>query len=252
MKNGVLLITVWFSLVAQLMLMGSPWPPRSYAHLDPYPHDKPRPPIVVPEGCDKLLSRGCKVTSSDPDPIIGELAYITDGDKELDGSTYVEIGPDLQWVQIDLGEEREIHAICIWHCGNLYAYRDVVVQISNDATFTDGVVTVFNNDHDNSAGFGKGKDKEYVSWIYGRPFAVNAVKGRYVRCYSRGNTSNEMNRYTEVEIFGRQKRYAKNIKAEGLAHKSFQTRMYKAFSLENRGISLLVAPLPKVLPITWG
>ena len=205
MKTGkyILLISVCFSAGIQIALMGSPWPPRPDAQRDPYPYTQPWPPVLVPEGCDKLLSRGCKVTSSEDDPIIGELSYITDGVKEYDMANYVELSPGLQWVQIDLGEEMEIHAICIWHFGDLRVYRDVVVQISNNAEFGDGVVTVFNNDHDNSSGLGKGKDKEFISGAYGRPFAVDAVRGRYVRCYSRGNTSNLLNHYTEVEVYGR-------------------------------------------------
>lgn len=188
----------------QFILLGSPWPPKPYPQLEPYnTSNHPRPPIAVPVGCDKLLSRGCVVTSSDPDPIIGELSYITDGNKEHSVETYVELGPGLQWIQIDLGNECEIHAICIWHRADLRAYRDVICQISNDPKFVEGVVTVFNNDHDNSAGFGFGKEMEYIETCFGRPFAVDAVKGRYVRCYSRGNTSNEMNHYTEVEIFGK-------------------------------------------------
>jgi len=31
---------------------------------------------------------------------------------------------------------------------------------------------------------------------------VAGVKGRYVRLYSQGNTSNDMNHYIEVEVFG--------------------------------------------------
>jgi len=185
---------------------GTPKAVKTHVHLDPYPSHVPRPPIFVPVGCDELLSRGCKVTSSDPDPIIGELHYVTDGEKQYDASTYVEIEPGLQWIQIDLGEEKEIHAVCIWHTGGgevQRVYRDVICQISNDPKFVDGVVTVFNNDFDNSAGFGKGKDKEYVESHFGRPFAVDAVKGRYVRCYSRGNTCNSMNHYVEVEVYGR-------------------------------------------------
>jgi len=185
---------------------GTPRHIKPHVHLDPYPSYKPRPPIIVPVGCDKLLSRGCKVTSSDLDPIIGELKYITDGDKTQDHSAYVELSPGLQWIQIDLDGEKEIHAICIWHyvAGEVQrAYRDVIVQISNDPKFVEGVVTVFNNDYDNSAGFGKGKDKEFAVSYYGRPFVVDAVKGRYVRCYSRGNTDNEMNHYVEVEVYGK-------------------------------------------------
>jgi len=173
---------------------------------------KPRDPIFVPVGCDTLLSRDCKVTSSDADPIIGDLSLVTDGDKEHEASAYVELAPGLQWVQIDLGREQKIYAICIWHFfGEMTppnirggrVYRDVICQIANDPDFIDGVVTVFNNDHDNSSKLGMGKDKEYIETNEGRPFAVNAVVGRYVRCYSRGNTSNEMNHYTEVEVYGK-------------------------------------------------
>ena len=202
MRQRMIVILGGIALL-QPALMGSPYPPRPYPQLDTHPYREPRPPIAVPAGCDKLLSRGCAVTSSENDPLTGELSYITDGVKEYDDSTYVELGPGLQWVQIDLGGECEIHAVCIWHRIDLSAHRDVICQISNDPKFNEGVVTVFNNDHDNSAGFGVGKEKEYIATSYGRPFAVDAVKGRYVRCYSRGNTLNEMNYYMEIEVFGK-------------------------------------------------
>ena len=191
---------------------GTPKEIKNAFNLEPPRDGKPYPVIMVPPGCDTLLSLHCKVTSSDPDPIIGELSYITDGDKEFDAATYVELGPGTQWVQIDLESEKEIYAICIWHhFGEMVepplkggrVYRDVICQISSDPDFIDGVVTVFNNDHDNSSRLGAGKDKEYLETNEGRPFPVNAVKGRYVRCYSRGNTSNEMNHYIEVELYGR-------------------------------------------------
>ena len=165
---------------------------------------RPYPTILVPVGCDKVISLDCKVTSSDSDPIIGELAYITDGDKEHDAATYVELGPGTQWVQVDLGSTREIHGTCVWHYhGEARVYRDVICQISDDPDFIDGVITVFNNDHDNSSKLGEGKEKEYIETNEGRPFAISAVKGRYVRFYSRGNTSNEMNHYTEIEVYGK-------------------------------------------------
>ncbi|MDD2598585.1 MAG: hypothetical protein PHO37_05100 [Kiritimatiellae bacterium] len=181
---------------------GTPKDIRS-PNLEPPRGGKPRPPLQVPAGT-KVISLDCKVTSSDMEPIIGELDYITDGDKEHDAATYVEIGPGTQWVQIDLGAEKEINAACVWHYhGEARVYRDVICQISNDPDFIDGVITVFNNDHDDSSKLGKGKDKEYVEDNNGRPFAVNSVQGRYVRFYSRGNTSNEMNHYTEIEIYGK-------------------------------------------------
>ncbi len=220
-QNGVMLAAVFAALAmvvsaqeagtVQLKIelpkpqfTGTPKDIRS-PNLEPSRGGKPRPPIHVPVGCDKVLSLDCKVTSSDPDPIIGELSYITDGDKEHDAATYVELGPGTQWVQIDLGAEKELHAACVWHYhGEARVYRDVICQVSNDEDFIEGVVTVFNNDHDNSSKLGAGKDKEYVEDNQGRHFAINAVKARYVRFYSRGNTSNEMNHYTEIEVFGRE------------------------------------------------
>ncbi len=183
--------------------VGTPPDLRS-PNLEPARGGKPRAPIYVPPGSDRLLSKDCKVTSSDPEPIIGELAFITDGDKEHDAGTYVEIGPGTQWVQIDLGQTCEVRAVCVWHYhGEPRVYRDVTCQISDDPDFIDGVVTVFNNDHDNSSGLGAGKDLEYIETYEGRPFEVGGVKGRYVRMSSRGNTSNEMNHYTEVEVYGK-------------------------------------------------
>jgi hypothetical protein len=164
---------------------------------------KNRAPIQVSTGT-KLLSAGCKVTSSDPEPIIGELAFVTDGEKEHDAATYVELGPNTQWIQIDLGKEKELYAACIWHYhGESRVYRDVVCQVSNDPDFIEGIQTLFNNDHDNSSKLGAGTDKEYKEDHKGRPFPINGVKGRYIRFYSRGNTSNEMNHYTEVEVYGK-------------------------------------------------
>lgn len=182
---------------------GTPRPIRS-PNLEPPRNGKLYPPIEVPANCNKLLSKGCKVTSSDRDPVIGTLSLITDGDKEHDSETYVELPPGKQWVQIDLGKEHEVYAICVWHFhGEARVYRDVICQICSDPNFATGVVTVFNNDHDNSSGLGAGKDKEYVESNEGRPFAVNGVKGRYVRFYSSGSTASEMNHYTEIEVYGK-------------------------------------------------
>ena len=183
---------------------GTPKDIKNAFNLEPARGGKPYDAIMVPAGADKVISLDCKVTSSDSDPIIGELSYITDGDKEHDAATYVELGPGTQWVQIDLGKESEIYGACVWHYhGEARAYRDVICQISNDPDFIDGVITAFNNDHDNSSKLGVGKDKEYIETNQGRQFSIDAAKGRYVRFYSRGNTSNEMNHYTELEVYGR-------------------------------------------------
>jgi len=163
---------------------------------------KPRGPFMVPAGT-VLLSAGKPVLSSDKEPVIGEVAFVTDGKKSGEDGYYVELGPMLQWVQIDLGRSQELQAIVAWHYhSQARVYRDVVVQVSDDKDFISGVTTVFNNDHDNTAGLGAGKDKEYIETFDGKLFDPKGAKARYVRLYSGGNTSNDMNHYVEVEVFG--------------------------------------------------
>jgi hypothetical protein len=163
---------------------------------------KPRGPFMVPVGT-KLLSLKRPVTSSDKQPVIGELEMITDGEKEGGDGYFVEIGPGKQWVQIDLGASCALHAILAWHYhSQARVYRDVIVQVSDDKDFLKGVATVFNNDHDNTSGLGVGRDKEYIEVAEGRLFDPKGVKGRYVRLYSNGNTVNDLNHYVEVEVFG--------------------------------------------------
>jgi hypothetical protein len=172
-------------------------------NLEPPRGDAARPDFFVPAGT-KNVALDKPVTSSDMEPVIGELEQVTDGDKEGVEGSYVELGPGTQWVQIDLEREHEIYAIVVWNFHNeARVYRDVIVQVANDPDFTTGVQTVFNNDHDNSSGHGIGKDYEYIETFEGRLMDAKGVRGRYVRLYSRGNTSNEMNHRTEVEVFGK-------------------------------------------------
>lgn len=161
------------------------------------------PELLVPEGT-VLLSKGKPVTSSDDAPIIGDLTLITDGDKEAGEGYFVELLDGLQWVQIDLENSAEISGIWTWHFhSQKRAYHDVIIQVSDDPEFKSGVTTLFNNDYDNSAKMEKGKDKPYVETRFGLLVDGKGTKGRYVRLYSNGNTSNEMNHYIEVEVFGK-------------------------------------------------
>lgn len=170
------------------------------ANLEKPSGDKPAP-VMVPEGTVNV-ALGKPVTASDEEPIIGDAELITDGDKEGAEGYFVEFGPQLQWVQIDLEAPHAIHAIALWHYhSQARVYRDVVIQVSDDADFVQGVTTVYNNDHDNSAGLGAGEDKEYIETFEGRLVAVDGVTGRYVRLYSNGNTSDDMNHYIEVEVY---------------------------------------------------
>jgi hypothetical protein len=163
---------------------------------------KPRGPFYVPKGT-VLLSAGKPVTSSDSMPVIGELDMLTDGEKSGGDGYFIELGPGPQWVQIDLGAPHPLQAILAWHYhSQARIYRDVIVQVSDDPTFKKGVTTVYNNDHDNSAKIAQGKDKEYIEVAEGRLFDPKGAKGRYVRLYSNGNTTNDLNHYVEVEVFG--------------------------------------------------
>ena len=174
--------------------------PISLANLEPA--GAKRPDIMVPAGT-VLLSKGKKVTSSDALPVIGELSFLTDGDKTGIDGAYVELGPGTQWVQVDLGATAKIAAVAVWHFhSQARVYHDVVIQISDDADFKKGVTTIFNTDDDNSSKLGKGKDLSYVETNNGRVVPANGASGRYVRLFSNGNTSDELNHYCEVEVFG--------------------------------------------------
>jgi hypothetical protein len=182
------------------MFIGTPTNIKS-PNLEPVT-GKSRGPFMVPQGT-KLLSLKRPVTSSDRQPVIGELEMVTDGEKEGGDGYFVEIGPGKQWMQINLGARYAINAILAWHYhSQARVYRDVIVQVSDDKDFLKGVTTIFNNDHDNSSGLGVGKDKEYIEVAEGRLFDPKGVAGRYVRLYSNGNTVNDLNHYVEIEVYG--------------------------------------------------
>lgn len=162
-----------------------------------------RGPFYVPPGVTNVALHK-PVTSSDDRPIIGNSRLITDGNKEKLDDHWVTYAPGKQWVQIDLKKDDDIYAIVIWHYwGELRVYRDVVVQVSDDAQFIKGVHTLFNNDARNELGLGAGTDWEYFETEEGKLIDAKGIKGRYVRLYSKGNTSDDENNYTEVEVYGK-------------------------------------------------
>jgi hypothetical protein len=164
---------------------------------------KPRGAFYVPKGT-VLLSLKKKVTSSDMQPVIGELDMVTDGEKAGGDGFFIELGPGPQWVQIDLGASHPLYAILAWHYhSQARVYRDVIVQVSDDPAFKKGVTTVFNNDHDNSSKIALGKEKEYIEVAEGKLFDPKGATGRYVRLYSNGNTTNDLTHYVEVEVYGK-------------------------------------------------
>ena len=162
-----------------------------------------RPDFLVPAGTTNL-AKGKKVTASDNEPVVGTLDLLTDGDKEGDEGSWVELAPGKQWVQIDLAKRATISAVLIWHFhSQARVYRDVVVQVSDDPTFNSGVNTIFNSDFSNELGLGAGKNQNYIETYQGKLIDAKGATGRYVRLYSNGNTSNKLNHYIEVEVWGK-------------------------------------------------
>jgi len=162
-----------------------------------------RPELLVPPGIANVALHK-SVTASDRAPTLGELSQVTDGDKDGYEGSYVEIGPGRQYFQVDLQHRCQIFAIAIWHYhAQARVYHDVVVQLADDPQFTKNVRTAFNNDFDNSSGLGVGRDREYIDSHEGLLIAVPAAAARYVRLYGNGNTENDLNQCTEIEVYGR-------------------------------------------------
>ncbi len=164
-----------------------------------------RPPFMAPVGT-KNVALGKPVSGSDQEPIIGEIEMITDGDKEAADGSYVELGQFTQNITIDLEAEHNIYAVVVWHYHKEpRVYFDVIVQVADDADFITNVRTLFNNDIDNSAGFGVGKDMHYIETYEGELIDCfsKGVKARYVRLYSSGNNFDNLNHYIEVEVYGK-------------------------------------------------
>ena len=131
--------------------------------------------------------------------VVGDLRLVA-GDE----GSWVELGPGKQWLQIDLGKSANIYAVLLWHFhSQARVYRDVIAQVSDDASFKSGVTTIFNNDFKNEMGLGAGKDLNYVETYQGKLIDAKGAKGRYIRFYSNGNTTNKLNDYIEAEVWGK-------------------------------------------------
>ncbi len=83
----------------------------------------------------------------------------------------------------------------------------MIVQVSNDESFSKGVITLFNNDYDDSFKLGKGNDTSFYSRWWGEIVdARNNNKGtnaRYIRIYTGRSTNNELPRYVEIAVFAK-------------------------------------------------
>ena len=166
------------------------------------PTGRMRPPFLAPAGTMNV-ARGKPVSSSAAEPTVGELDMLTDGDKSGVDGTYLELPPGVQSVTIDLQDKCTIYAIVLWHFHKqARVYSDVIVQVADDPDFLTNVRTLFNNDRDNAAGLGVGRDLNYVETAEGKLIDARGVNARYVRLYSNGNNINALNHYVEVEVYG--------------------------------------------------
>jgi len=184
----------------------------------PGPSQGPKPPhLRPPRGKERSFKvrSGVKnlalfkpVTAS-AEPIVGDVDQITDGIKKSRKFDYVELPGKFGWVQVDLGQRRTIHAVIVWHFyKNATIYGDVIVRLADDAALTQNVRTLFNNDHDNSAGMGKGSDEAfYTRWwgelVDARGKNHEGTPGRYVRVYTSAGWDKEPPRFVEVSVFGK-------------------------------------------------
>lgn len=182
---------------------GTPRPTTPNPNLEA-PLGHPRPVPNVPKGTVNLALKK-KVTAS-CQPFSGSLDLITDGDAEAKEDAVVELKPKLQWIQIDLEQSSTLSYILVWHFhAQAVVFKSVIIQASNDPKFIDGVTTLFNNDVENTAGLGIGKDKMYIETNEGKLIDAKGVKARYVRLYSNGANptyNDPLNRYNEVMVFG--------------------------------------------------
>ena len=165
---------------------------------------KPRVPFYVHKEA-QLLSSKKLPACSDPKAPAALLKKITDGNKSYEEPCVVTLAAGKQYIQLDLQDRYTLDAILVWRFHEYErVYHDIIVQVSDDPKFPkEKVKTLFNNDYDNSSGMGVGKDKEFMELAEGRLIDPKGAEGRYLRLYSNGNTTDDMNTYIEVEVFGR-------------------------------------------------
>lgn len=138
-------------------------------------------PVVSSSGIDPSLSSG-----------------FTDGSVEED----VAGSGGTEYLLVDLGESTALARIQLWHhYRDQRSYNGVIVQISDDPSFTRGVVTLFNNDADNAAGQGPGGDPRYFESIDGLTIDFPPTNARFIRCWLNGSDQNMFNHWREVKAF---------------------------------------------------
>lgn len=168
----------------------------------------PRPSFLVPTGVTnvalfKKVTASVQPLASDRQLVTDSLSLVTDGDKEAYDRCVAEFRKGVQWVQVDLGADYDIYAIALWldHRYVDMVFQGVIVALADDTSFTNNVRVLFNNDKENKAGLGVGKDKRYYESHVGKLIDAKGAKARYVRVYSNGSNLAGINCFTEVEVY---------------------------------------------------
>lgn len=201
-SDGSHLIPLELKLPSQAF-KGTPKDIPISSYTEPYDPDKKRPPMMVPAGLVNVAP-GKTITCSDKNVSAEKLAKLTDGDKEPSEDSIIVLRKGTQYMQMDLGSPHELFAIVIWHAHNApKVYHDVIVQLADDADFTQNVRPIFNNDQDNSSNTGVGTDREYFEDYQGKLIDAKGAKARFIRFYSKGSTESALNEYSELEVYGR-------------------------------------------------
>jgi len=209
-SGGQKLEAVDFGLGPDAVTRATPGYPKSLKKPDNYQEQTKRAPFMAPPGVTNLALKKLVTCSIEEDDFIEGFAdQITDGVKKSGNGDYVDLGPELQWAQVDLGGNHAVYCVVVWHFyRNPIIYRDLVIQVSNDPEFKEGVTTLFNNDDDNSSGLGAGTDSAHLAAWWGE---VGDARGpsnagthcRYVRVYTNGGCADESNRFVEIAVYGK-------------------------------------------------
>lgn len=209
LSGGVKLVPVDFGTSEDAVTRATPGYPKNQVKPPHLREEVRRAPFLAPPGIVNLALDKPVTSSIEDEPIIGEYSQITDGVKKSGDFDYVELDPGPQHVQIDLGATHTIFCVVVWHYyKNPIIYKDVIIQASNDPEFETGVVTLFNNDDDESSELGAGKDTAYFARWWGE---VADARGpdregtpcRYIRVYTNGGYNDEETRFVEIAVYGK-------------------------------------------------
>lgn len=149
-------------------------------------------------------------------PFSQSAAYATDGLSNNSNNWVGTNAAGLGWMQIDFGQNYDVDKIKLWHYfADGRIFRDVIVQLSNDPTFRNGVTTVFNNDANNSAGLGAGTDSEYAESASGKVISFSKVNARYARFWINGNNKINSDSWVEAQVFTAPQILASSISVSG-------------------------------------